>query len=96
MVEIAEKEAVAHCATGRGTDQVRFELTTRAFNPDPKYCSPLAGVGHRGIREDAIDYANAHGIEVPVTKEKIYSRDRNIWHVSHEGGDRKTRPTKAG
>jgi argininosuccinate synthase len=39
------------------------------------------------LREDAIDYANQHGIEIPVTKEKIYSRDRNIWHISHEGGD---------
>ena len=89
MVEIAEKEgaqAVAHGATGKGNDQVRFELTTRAFNPDLKIVAPWREWDIRS-REDAIDYANAHGIEVPVTKEKIYSRDRNIWHISHEGGE---------
>jgi len=89
MVEIAEKEgaqAVAHGATGKGNDQVRFELTTRAFNPDLKIVAPWREWNIRS-REDAIDYANSHGIEVPVTKEKIYSRDRNIWHISHEGGE---------
>ncbi|WP_054696289.1 argininosuccinate synthase [Syntrophomonas palmitatica] len=89
MVEIAAKEgavAVAHGATGKGNDQVRFELTTRAFNPDLKIIAPWREWDIRS-REDAIDYAMQHGIEIPVTKEKIYSRDRNIWHISHEGGE---------
>lgn len=89
MVEIAEKEgaiAVCHGATGKGNDQVRFELGVKAFNPYLKIIAPWREWDIRS-REDAIDYANAHGIEVPVSKEKIYSRDRNIWHISHEGGD---------
>ncbi|MGE5391914.1 MAG: argininosuccinate synthase [Deltaproteobacteria bacterium] len=89
MIEIAEKEgaeAVAHGATGKGNDQVRFELTARAFKPDVKIVAPWREWNIRS-REDAIDYANSHGVEVPVTKEKIYSRDRNIWHISHEGGE---------
>lgn len=89
MVAIAEKEgatAVSHGATGKGNDQVRFELTVKALNPDLKIIAPWREWDIRS-REDAIDYANAHGIEVPVSKEKIYSRDRNIWHISHEGGD---------
>ena len=89
MVEIAEKEgaiAVCHGATGKGNDQVRFELGVKAFNPFLKIIAPWREWDLRS-REDCIDYANAHGIEVPVSKEKIYSRDRNIWHISHEGGD---------
>jgi len=89
MIEIAEQEgaeAVAHGATGKGNDQVRFELTARAFKPDVKIVAPWREWDIRS-REDAIDYANSHGIDVPVTKEKIYSRDRNIWHISHEGGE---------
>ena len=89
MVEIAEKVgavAVCHGATGKGNDQVRFELGVKAFNPSLKIIAPWREWNIRS-REDAIDYANAHGIEVPVSKEKIYSRDRNIWHISHEGGD---------
>lgn len=89
MIEIAEKEgaeAVAHGATGKGNDQVRFELTARAFKPDVKIVAPWREWNIRS-REDAIDYANSHGIDIPVTKEKIYSRDRNIWHISHEGGE---------
>ncbi len=88
MVEIAEKEgatAVAHGATGKGNDQVRFELAVKAFNPSLKVVAPWRLWDIRS-REDAIDYANQHGIDVPVSKEKIYSRDRNIWHISHEGG----------
>ncbi|HOQ10328.1 MAG TPA: argininosuccinate synthase [Syntrophomonadaceae bacterium] len=88
LVEIAEKEgaeAVAHGATGKGNDQVRFELGVKALNPDLKIIAPWRQ-WHIRSREDAIEYAAAHGIEVPVTKEKIYSRDRNIWHISHEGG----------
>ncbi len=89
MVEIAEKEgavAISHGATGKGNDQVRFELTVKAFNPNLKVIAPWREWSIRS-REEAIDYAREHGIEVPVTKDKIYSRDRNIWHISHEGGD---------
>ncbi len=89
MVEIAEKEgavAICHGATGKGNDQVRFELTVKAFNPNLKVVAPWREWTIRS-REEAIDYAKAHGIEVPVTKEKIYSADRNLWHISHEGGD---------
>jgi argininosuccinate synthase len=89
MVEIAEKEgavAICHGATGKGNDQVRFELGVKAFNPNLKVIAPWREWSIRS-REEAIDYANSHGIEVPVSKEKIYSHDRNIWHISHEGGD---------
>lgn len=89
MVEIAEKEgatAICHGATGKGNDQVRFELGIKALNPDLKIIAPWRLWNIRS-REEAIDYARAHNIEVPVTKEKIYSQDRNIWHISHEGGD---------
>ncbi len=89
MVEIAEKEgaiAVCHGATGKGNDQVRFELTIKALNPDLKIIAPWREWNIRS-REEAIDYAREHGIPVPVTKKSIYSRDRNIWHISHEGGD---------
>ncbi len=89
MVEIAEKEgavAICHGATGKGNDQVRFELTVKAFNPNLKVVAPWREWTIRS-REEAIDYAKSHGIEVPVTKEKIYSADRNLWHISHEGGD---------
>lgn len=89
MVEIAEKEgaiAVAHGATGKGNDQVRFELGVKALNPDLKVVAPWREWDIRS-REDAIDYAESRGIPVPVTKKSIYSRDRNIWHISHEGGD---------
>lgn len=89
LVEIAEKEgavAVAHGATGKGNDQVRFELGVKALNPDLKIIAPWREWGIRS-REDAIDYAEARGIPVPVTKKSIYSRDRNLWHISHEGGD---------
>jgi len=89
LVEIAEKEgavAICHGATGKGNDQVRFELGIKALNPDIKIVAPWREWDIKS-REDAIDYAQAHGVEVPVSKEKIYSRDRNIWHISHEGGD---------
>ncbi|MDD4801650.1 MAG: argininosuccinate synthase [Syntrophomonas sp.] len=89
MVEIAEQEgavAICHGATGKGNDQVRFELGVKTFNPDLKVIAPWREWAIRS-REEAIDYANSHGIEIPVSKEKIYSRDRNIWHISHEGGD---------
>jgi argininosuccinate synthase len=89
LVEIAQQEgavAVAHGATGKGNDQVRFELTVKALAPDLKIIAPWRIWDIRS-REDAIDYANARGIPVPVTKEKPYSLDRNLWHLSHEGAD---------
>jgi argininosuccinate synthase len=89
MVEIAEKEgadAIAHGATGKGNDQVRFELTVKALAPHLKIVAPWRLWSIRS-REDAIDYAEKHGVPVPVTKKRPYSMDRNIWHLSHEGGD---------
>lgn len=89
LVEIAEQEgaeAVAHGATGKGNDQVRFELTVKALNPDLKIVAPWREWDIKS-REDAINFAMERGIPVPVTKEKNYSMDRNIWHLSHEGVD---------
>lgn len=89
LVEIAEKEgavAVAHGATGKGNDQVRFELSVKALNPDLQIIAPWR-LWDIKSREDAIDYAMARGIPVPVTKDRPYSMDRNLWHLSHEGGD---------
>ena len=84
-------DAVAHGATGKGNDQVRFELTYMALNPkltiiapwkDPRFIED--GLSSR---EGAIDYAKKHGIPVDASKKKIYSRDRNLWHISHEGAE---------
>ncbi len=89
LVEIAEKEgavAICHGATGKGNDQVRFELTIKALAPHIKIIAPWR-IWDIKSREDAVDYAEAHGIEIPVTKKDLYSRDRNIWHISHEGMD---------
>jgi len=89
LVEIAEKEgatAIAHGATGKGNDQVRFELTIKALNPHLKIIAPWR-IWDIKSREDAIDYAKERNIPVPVTKEHPYSMDRNLWHLSHEGGD---------
>ena len=89
MVEIARKEgaeAIAHGATGKGNDQVRFELGIKALAPDLKIVAPWREWDIRS-REDAIDYAGARGIPVPVTKSRPYSLDRNMWHLSHEGAD---------
>ena len=89
LVEIAEKEgadAIAHGATGKGNDQVRFELTVKALAPHLKVIAPWRLWDIRS-REDAIDYAEKHGVPVPVTKKRPYSMDRNIWHLSHEGAD---------
>jgi argininosuccinate synthase len=88
QVEIARKvgaDALAHGCTGKGNDQVRFELTYAAFAPDLPVIAPWREWDIRS-REDAIAYAKAHRVPVAATKEKIYSRDRNIWHISHEGG----------
>ncbi len=89
LVEIAHKEgavAICHGATGKGNDQVRFELAIKALDPSLKIIAPWR-IWDIKSREDAVDYAEAHGIEVPVTKKDLYSRDRNIWHISHEGMD---------
>ncbi|MEX2179686.1 MAG: argininosuccinate synthase [Gemmatimonadaceae bacterium] len=88
QVEVARKvgaDALAHGCTGKGNDQVRFELTYASFAPDLPVIAPWREWNIRS-REDAIAYAAAHGIPVAATKEKIYSRDANIWHLSHEGG----------
>ena len=89
LVEVAHKEgavAICHGATGKGNDQVRFELGIKALDPSLKIIAPWR-IWDIKSREDAVDYAEAHGIEVPVTKKDLYSRDRNIWHISHEGMD---------
>lgn len=89
LVEVAEKEgadAIAHGATGKGNDQVRFELTVKALAPHLKIIAPWRLWDIRS-REDAIDYAEKHNVPVPVTKKRPYSMDRNIWHLSHEGAD---------
>lgn len=76
---------LAHGCTGKGNDQVRFELTYAALAPEMRVIAPWREWSIRS-REDALDYAALHGVPVTATREKIYSRDRNIWHVSHEGG----------
>jgi argininosuccinate synthase len=88
QIEIAEAEgadAVAHGATGKGNDQVRFELTYYALKPGIKVIAPWRQWPFKS-RASLIDYARSKGIEVPVTKEKPYSMDRNIFHISYEGG----------
>ena len=88
MVAIAEKEgadAIAHGATGKGNDQVRFELTIKALAPQLKIIAPWREWEIRS-REDALAYAAAHNVPV-ATSNKTYSMDRNIWHLSHEGAD---------
>uniref|UniRef100_UPI00388FEBFF argininosuccinate synthase n=1 Tax=Fibrobacter sp. TaxID=35828 RepID=UPI00388FEBFF len=91
QVKIAEKEgayAVAHGATGKGNDQVRFELTYAALNPKLEVIAPWKDPRWTfHSREDAIDYAAAHKIPLNgISKKKIYSEDGNLWHLSHEGG----------
>ena len=88
QVAIAEAEgadAVAHGCTGKGNDQVRFELTFKALNPTLKVIAPWREWEIRS-REDALAYARKHNIPVTHTEKSIYSRDRNLWHLSHEGG----------
>jgi argininosuccinate synthase len=88
QVEVARQvgaDALAHGCTGKGNDQVRFELTYAAFAPDLPVIAPWREWDIRS-REEAIAYAESHKIPVAATREKIYSRDRNIWHISHEGG----------
>ncbi len=89
LVEIAKAEgatAICHGCTGKGNDQVRFELTIKALAPELKIIAPWR-IWDIKSRDDEIDYAEARGIPVPVTKENNYSMDRNIWHLSHEGQD---------
>ncbi len=89
MVEIARQEgadAVAHGATGKGNDQIRFELSVMALEPDLKIIAPWREWNLRS-RTDLINYAKENGIPVPVTKEKPYSCDRNLLHLSFEGGE---------
>ncbi len=88
LVEVAHQvgaDAVAHGATGKGNDQVRFELTVMALDPRLKVIAPWREWEIRS-REDAIAYAQAHNIPVTATTKTIYSRDHNLWHISHEGG----------
>jgi argininosuccinate synthase len=88
QVELARRHgaaAVAHGCTGKGNDQVRFELTFAALAPDLQVIAPWREWDIRS-REDAIAYAELHGVPVAATRRSIYSRDRNLWHISHEGG----------
>jgi argininosuccinate synthase len=89
QVEVALREgatAVAHGCTGKGNDQVRFELTYQALAPELKIIAPWREWTLKS-REDCLDYAEQHGIPVAASREKIHSRDRNLWHISHEGGE---------
>src|SRR5258705_2417538 len=89
QVEVALREgatAVSHGCTGKGNDQVRFELTYQALAPELKVIAPWREWSLKS-REDCLDYAEAHGISVSQSREKIHSRDRNLWHISHEGGE---------
>jgi argininosuccinate synthase len=89
QVEVALREgatAVAHGCTGKGNDQVRFELAYQALAPELKIIAPWREWSLKS-REDCLDYAEQHGIPVAASREKIHSRDRNLWHISHEGGE---------
>ena len=89
LVEIAKREgaeAICHGCTGKGNDQVRFELSIKALAPDMKIIAPWR-IWDIKSREEEIEYAKARGLDVPVTKKHPYSMDRNIWHLSHEGSD---------
>ena len=89
QVEVANREgatAVAHGCTGKGNDQVRFELAYQSLAPELKVIAPWREWTLKS-REDCLDYAEQHGIPVAASREKIHSRDRNLWHVSHEGGE---------
>jgi argininosuccinate synthase len=83
-------DAVAHGCTGKGNDQVRFELSYKALAPSLQVIAPWREWSIKS-REDALEYAENHGIPVPVTKKDLYSRDQNLWHLSHEGGPLETK-----
>src|SRR5437868_3217566 len=91
QVEVARRtgaDAVGHGATGKGNYQVRFELTYLALDPNLKIIAPWKDTKFElRDRESAVDYAQKHGIPIPVSKKKIYSQDRNLWHISHEGAE---------
>ena len=89
IVEIALKEgadAICHGCTGKGNDQVRFELTIKAFAPDMTIIAPWR-IWNIKSRDEEIDYAEAHNIPLKITRETSYSKDKNLWHLSHEGLD---------
>ena len=89
QAEVALREgaaALAHGCTGKGNDQVRFELAYQALAPELKIIAPWREWNLKS-REDCLDYAEKHGIPVTASREKIHSRDRNLWHISHEGGE---------
>lgn len=90
LVEIARKEgatAICHGATGKGNDQIRFELGIKALAPDLKIIAPwrMTDIWTMQSREEEIEYCKAHGIDLPFDASHSYSRDRNLWHISHEG-----------
>ena len=90
LVEIARKEgasAICHGATGKGNDQIRFELSIKALAPDLKVIAPwrMTDIWTIQSREDEIEYCKQHGIDLPFDHSHSYSRDRNLWHISHEG-----------
>lgn len=88
LVEVAlleQADAIAHGATGKGNDQVRFEYTIKALAPDIQIIAPWRSWEIKS-RQQAIEYAIQHGIDIPVTPKSPYSRDHNIWYISHEGG----------
>ena len=90
LVEIARKEgavAICHGATGKGNDQIRFELAIKALAPDIKIIAPwrMTDLWTMQSREDEIEYCRQHGIDLPFDAKHSYSRDRNLWHISHEG-----------
>lgn len=89
LVEIAKKEkadAICHGCTGKGNDQVRFELAIKAFAPEMKIIAPWR-IWNIKSRDEEIDYAEAHGIPLKIDRETNYSKDKNLWHLSHEGLD---------
>ena len=90
LVDIARKEgasAICHGATGKGNDQIRFELGIKALAPDIKIIAPwrMTDVWTMQSREDEIEYCKQHGIDLPFSADSSYRRDRNLWHISHEG-----------
>lgn len=90
LVNVARKEgasAICHGATGKGNDQIRFELGIKALAPDLKIIAPwrMTDIWQMQSREDEIAYCKAHGIDLPFSADSSYSRDRNLWHISHEG-----------
>ncbi len=89
LVEIAKKEgadAIAHGCTGKGNDQVRFELAIKRFAPTMKIIAPWREWDIKG-RDEEIDYAEAHNVPLKISRETSYSKDKNLWHLSHEGLD---------